>query len=65
MRIYLDVETPLLRLPHVGASASPFVTHSNLVDLDPYLRITPELFRRAAPEMEILIPLVGPGEWRR
>lgn len=41
---YLEVETPMLQLLHGGAAARPFVTHSNALDTDLYLRIAPELF---------------------
>jgi len=43
-RGYLEVETPMLQLMHGGATARPFVTHSNALDTDLYLRIAPELF---------------------
>ncbi|GAA4680051.1 lysine--tRNA ligase [Phytohabitans rumicis] len=43
-RDYLEVETPMLQLLHGGAAARPFVTHSNALDTDLYLRIAPELF---------------------
>jgi lysyl-tRNA synthetase, class II len=43
-RGFLEVETPMLQLLHGGATARPFVTHSNALDLDLYLRIAPELF---------------------
>jgi lysyl-tRNA synthetase class 2 len=43
-RGYLEVETPMLQLLHGGAAARPFVTHSNALDMDLYLRIAPELF---------------------
>jgi lysyl-tRNA synthetase class 2 len=43
-REYLEVETPMLQLLHGGAAARPFVTHSNALDTDLYLRIAPELF---------------------
>jgi lysyl-tRNA synthetase, class II len=43
-RNYLEVETPMLQLQHGGATARPFVTHSNALDIDLYLRIAPELF---------------------
>ncbi|TCP56721.1 lysyl-tRNA synthetase class II [Tamaricihabitans halophyticus] len=43
-RGYLEVETPMLQTLHGGASARPFVTHSNAFDLDLYLRIAPELY---------------------
>ena len=40
---YLEVETPMLHTLPGGASAKPFVTHHNALDLDLYLRIAPEL----------------------
>ncbi len=45
---YLEVETPMLQTVHGGASARPFVTHSNAFDIDLYLRIAPELFLKRA-----------------
>jgi lysyl-tRNA synthetase class 2 len=43
-RDFLEVETPMLQLLHGGAAARPFVTHSNALGTDLYLRIAPELF---------------------
>ncbi len=43
-RAFLEVETPMLQTQHGGAAARPFVTHSNALDIDLYLRIAPELF---------------------
>ena len=43
-RGFLEVETPMLQTLHGGAAARPFVTHSNSLDIDLYLRIAPELF---------------------
>ena len=40
---YLEVETPMLHTVPGGASAKPFVTHHNALDIDLYLRIAPEL----------------------
>jgi lysyl-tRNA synthetase class 2 len=43
-RGFVEVETPMLQLMHGGATARPFVTHSNALATDLYLRIAPELF---------------------
>ena len=43
-RGFLEVETPILQTLAGGAAARPFVTHSNAMDADLYLRIAPELF---------------------
>jgi lysyl-tRNA synthetase class 2 len=43
-RGFIEVETPMLQLLHGGAAARPFVTHSNALDIDLYLRIAPELY---------------------
>jgi lysyl-tRNA synthetase class 2 len=42
-RGYLEVETPILNLQQGGATARPFITHYNALDLDTYLRIALEL----------------------
>jgi len=43
-RDYLEVETPMLQVIPGGATAKPFVTHHNALDIDMYLRIAPELY---------------------
>ncbi len=43
-RDYLEVETPMMHIVQGGATARPFTTHHNSLDLDLYLRIAPELF---------------------
>jgi lysyl-tRNA synthetase class 2 len=43
-RGFTEVETPMLQTQHGGASARPFVTHSNAMGMDLFLRIAPELF---------------------
>ena len=41
---FMEVETPILNSVAGGASARPFVTHHNTLDIDMYLRIAPELY---------------------
>jgi lysyl-tRNA synthetase class 2 len=43
-RGFLEVETPMLQTLAGGAAARPFVTRSNALDSDLFLRIAPELF---------------------
>ena len=41
---FLEVETPMLHVIPGGATARPFATHHNALDIDMYLRIAPELY---------------------
>ncbi len=41
---FIEVETPMLQPIPGGATARPFVTHHNALDMDMYLRIAPELY---------------------
>ncbi|MBC8949673.1 lysine--tRNA ligase [Xenorhabdus sp. TS4] len=41
---FMEVETPMMQAIPGGASARPFITHHNALDIDMYLRIAPELY---------------------
>jgi len=41
---FMEVETPMLQVIPGGATARPFKTHHNALDIDMYLRIAPELY---------------------
>ncbi len=43
-KAFLEVETPMLQSIPGGATARPFQTHHNALDIDMYLRIAPELY---------------------
>ncbi|HEY3375639.1 MAG TPA: lysine--tRNA ligase [Candidatus Aquicultor sp.] len=43
-RDFIEVETPMLQVVPGGATARPFITHHNALDIDLYMRIAPELY---------------------
>jgi lysyl-tRNA synthetase class 2 len=43
-RDYLEVETPMMHVIPGGATARPFTTHHNALDMELYMRVAPELY---------------------
>ena len=53
-RDFMEVETPMMQVIPGGASARPFITHHNALDLDMYLRIMMELYMAYADYKDLI-----------